>query len=61
MATLTPKARAKIADKDFVYPPSKKNPDGAYPIKDRAHGANALSRVEANGTPAEKAKVRAAV
>jgi hypothetical protein len=33
----------------------------AYPIQDRAHGANALSRVAANGTPAEKAKVRAAV
>jgi hypothetical protein len=33
----------------------------AYPIHDRAHGANALSRVAANGTPAEKSKVRAAV
>ena len=33
----------------------------AYPIQDRAHGANALSRVSANGTPAEKSKVRAAV
>lgn len=33
----------------------------AYPIQDRAHGANALSRVAANGTPAEKSKVRAAV
>ena len=33
----------------------------AYPIQDRAHGANALARVEQNGTPAEKAKVRAAV
>ena len=33
----------------------------AYPIHDKKHGANALSRVAANGTPAEKAKVRAAV
>lgn len=33
----------------------------AYPIHDKAHGANALSRVAANGTPAEKAKVRRAV
>ena len=33
----------------------------AYPIHDRKHGANALARVEQNGTPAEKAKVRAAV
>jgi hypothetical protein len=33
----------------------------AYPVHDRKHAANALSRVSANGTPAEKAKVRAAV
>jgi hypothetical protein len=33
----------------------------AYPIHDRAHAANALSRVAANGTPAEKKKVRSAV
>ncbi len=33
----------------------------AYPIQDKAHGANALSRVSANGSPAEQAKVRAAV
>ena len=33
----------------------------AYPVDTRAHGANALSRVTTNGTPAEKAKVRAAV
>ncbi len=33
----------------------------AYAIQDKAHGANALSRVAANGTPAEQAKVRAAV
>ena len=33
----------------------------AYPIQDKAHGANALARVADNGTPAEQAKVRAAV
>jgi hypothetical protein len=33
----------------------------AYPVNTKARGANALSRVAANGTPAEKAKVRAAV
>lgn len=33
----------------------------AYPINTRKRGANALSRVEQNGTPAEKSKVRAAV
>ena len=33
----------------------------AYPVNTKARGANALSRVAANGTPAEQAKVRAAV
>lgn len=33
----------------------------AYPVNSKARGANALSRVSANGTPAEKAKVRAVV
>jgi hypothetical protein len=33
----------------------------AYPIMDRAHAANALARVTQFGTPAEQAKVRAAV
>jgi len=38
-------------------------PDGApaYPINTRARGANALVRVEQNGTPAEKKTVRAKV
>jgi len=33
----------------------------AYPVNTKKRGANALSRVSANGTPAEKAKVKAAV
>jgi len=33
----------------------------AYPINTRARGANALARVTQDGTPAEQAKVRAAV
>lgn len=33
----------------------------AYPVNTRERGVNALARVEQNGTPAEKAKVRAAV
>jgi len=32
--------------------------DGAYPIPDLAHARNALARVSAHGTPAEKAAVR---
>ena len=33
----------------------------AYPVNTKGRGANALARVEQHGTPAEKAKVRAAV
>jgi hypothetical protein len=41
----------------------KGGPGGApaYPINTRGRAINALSRVEQNGTPAEQAKVRAAV
>lgn len=56
MAKLTYKERKKLPKSDFVYPGRK-----AYPINDKAHGRNALARVAQNGTPAEKAKVRAAV
>ncbi len=51
--------------KAFVFPgrKNKKNPagQGAYPIPDKAHARNALARVSQYGTPAEKARVRAAV
>jgi hypothetical protein len=53
--TLTAKARAHIAPKNFAMP------GGRYPINDPAHARNALARVSQNGTPAEKAKVSAAV
>jgi hypothetical protein len=36
-------------------------PDRSYPINDASHARNALSRVSANGSPAVKAEVRAAV
>ena len=36
-------------------------PGRRYPIEDKSHARNALSRVSGNGNPAEKAKVRAAV
>lgn len=58
---LTTKARKGLSDSSFVYPPTEKNPRGKYPIPDESHARNALSRVAANGTPAEKSKVRAAV
>lgn len=43
-ATLSYKAREKMPSSAFVYPAKK-----AYPIHDRAHGANALAR--ASGKP----------
>lgn len=36
-------------------------PDRSYPIPDRSHAANALSRVSANGSPELQARVRAKV
>lgn len=40
----------------FAIPGKKK-----YPINDKAHARNALARVAQHGTPAQKARVRAAV
>lgn len=56
MAKLTAKARKKIPTKSFAEPKQRK-----YPIEDRSHAQNALARVSQHGSPAEKAKVRAAV
>ena len=36
-------------------------PGRRYPVNDASHARNALSRVSANGTPAEKAAVRGKV
>lgn len=41
---------------EFAEPAERK-----YPIENRAHAANAKARVSQHGTPAEKAKVDAAV
>ena len=56
MAELTSKKRKALPDQVFAIPDERK-----YPINDRRHAANALARVEQNGTPAEKAQVKAAV
>jgi hypothetical protein len=56
MAKLTSKKRNALKTSTFAVPGERK-----YPINDRSHAANALSRVSANGTPEEKAKVRAKV
>jgi hypothetical protein len=56
MAKLTGAARKAIPTKSFAEPDKRK-----YPIENEAHARNALSRVSQFGTPAEKAKVKAAV
>ena len=55
MAKLTAKGRNQIASKNFA------GPDRSYPIENASHARAALSRVSANGSPAEKAVVRAKV
>jgi hypothetical protein len=55
VAKLTTKARKAIPSKEFA------GPDRSYPIEDKSHARNALSRVSQHGSPAVKAKVRAAV
>lgn len=55
MAKLTTKARKAIPSKEFA------GPDRSYPIEDKSHARNALSRVSQHGSSAVKAKVRAAV
>lgn len=55
-AELSADDRAKLKDSDFAIPDKRE-----YPIHDLAHAKDALSRVSANGTAAEKKQVRAAV
>jgi hypothetical protein len=53
--TLTAKGRKKIKGKNFALPGER------YPIHDKSHARNALSRVSQHGTPEEKKKVKRAV
>jgi hypothetical protein len=53
---LTSEERDALPTSSFAIPEQRK-----YPIHDISHARNALSRVAANGTPDEKARVRAAV
>jgi len=55
MAKLTAAKRKKIPKADFALG------GGRYPIEDKAHARNALSRISQFGTPAEKKTVRAKV
>ena len=62
---LTAEARQDMPKSDFALPGKGEGPKGAgagsYPIPDASHARNALSRVSRNGSPALKARVRAAV
>jgi hypothetical protein len=55
MAKLTAKKRNALPSSTFA------GPDRSYPIFDKNHARNALSRVSQHGTSALKARVRAAV
>jgi uncharacterized protein DUF6582 len=56
MAKLTSKKRKRLKKSSFAIPGKKK-----YPIHDKAHARNALSRVAQHGSSAQKKAVRAKV
>ena len=56
MSKLTSKQRKAMPTSEFAEPEKRK-----YPIPDKNHARNALSRVSGNGTAAEKEQVRSAV
>lgn len=53
---MTAKRRKALSPRKFAIPSKRK-----YPIDTANRARNALARVSQHGTPAEKAKVRAAV
>lgn len=55
MAKLSSKQRKVLPSSSFALPGRR------YPINDPNHARNALSRVSQYGSPAEKARIRAAV
>lgn len=56
MAKLKAKKRNRLSKKSFAIPGKRK-----YPIHDKSHARNALSRVSQHGSSSEKKRVRAAV
>jgi hypothetical protein len=60
MAKLSTKQRKNLSKSSFVFP-AKAPGSGSYPIPDKAHGRNALTRVVQHGTPSQKATVKATV
>lgn len=56
MAKLRSRTRRRMKSSSFAIPSQRK-----YPIHDRSHASNALSRVAQHGTPSQKRTVRAKV
>lgn len=56
MARLKSKQRRRLKKSSFAIPAKKK-----YPIPDKSHARNALSRVAQHGSAKEKAQVKRAV
>lgn len=65
MAKLSTAARKRLPSSSFALPGKGEGPSGkgagSYPIPDKSHARNALSRVAQHGSSAEKARVRAKV
>lgn len=65
MSKLSSKARSALPSSSFALPGKGEGKSGkgagSYPIPDKSHARNALSRVAQHGSSAEKAKVRAKV
>jgi hypothetical protein len=57
---LNAKQRRALSSNDFAIPAQGAR-RGRYPIPDQAHAVAALARVDADGTPEERRKVRAAI
>lgn len=60
MAKLTAQDRKNLPKKDFAIPKKAPGP-ASYPVEDKTHAQNAMSRVSQNGTPEEQARVKAKV
>lgn len=61
MAARKPAPNTPAPKGSYALPGGGPGGSDAYPLKNKGQAVSALARVAANGTPAERAKVRAAV
>jgi hypothetical protein len=61
MARLSYQARKSLNRKEFALPSKREGGKGGYPIPDKSHARNALSRVSQFGSSEEKSEVRSKV